>query len=452
MSMPAHPEDDLLADLAADVLPIDVARQVEGHVMGCARCSAVLSSAEGIRSLIRQAPPETMPPQVMARLEQALAMARGGQVSQPLPQSQPQTRRGATGPMRRDVHGGNTGPQQQHPTGPQRQRPTGPQPQQSPPQHHTGPQPVRRDRSQPAPNTSSFTVRPLNLPTSNDSPAFPAGDATILQPAVRDNGPDPELTQPVRKRRGARAVQGPDTGSMTRTMRPVRDRAPGKLTRMENSTQAVRVRRQALEEQKAEEPSRWPRIPAGLVAAVVLVLALAGGGTAWMLKGRGSDGDSSSASTTASGPLLASVQETGTKYQRAGLKKQIDSLVTTPVTASSGAAEDGDTTMSARSEGEPETGEMPGASDSSTSGDSADTGDTADNGDLLKDPEALEKCLQAIDQKDAQPVAVDLATYNGREAALIVLPGASGGYDVWIVARTCQPGDDGTIDVVEVQS
>ncbi|GAA3608492.1 hypothetical protein GCM10022223_25630 [Kineosporia mesophila] len=450
--MPAHPEDDLLADLAADVLPIDVARQVEGHVMGCARCSAVLSSAEGIRGLIRQAPPETMPPQVMARLEQALTLARGGQVSQPLPQAQPQhPRRGATGPVRRDAHSGNsgnTGPQQQqHSTGPQRQRPATPQPQQPSPQqppHHTGPQPARRDRSQPAPNTSSFTVRPLNLPTSNEAPVFPAGDATILQPAVRDNGPDPELTQPVRKRRGTRAAPGPDTGSMTRTMRPVRDRAPGKLTRMENSTQAVRVRRQALEEQKAEEPSRWPRIPAGLVAAVVIVLALAGGGATWMLKGRGSESESSGASTAASGPLLATVQETGTQYQRAGLKKQIDGLVTTPVTAPSATAgESGDTTMSAQSQGEPETGEMPGASGTETG---------TDNGELLKDPKALEKCLQAIDQQDAHPVAVDLATYNGREAALIVLPGASGGYDVWIVARTCQPGDDGTIDVVEVQS
>jgi hypothetical protein len=50
-------------------------------------------------------------------------------------------------------------------------------------------------------------------------------------------------------------------------------------------------------------------------------------------------------------------------------------------------------------------------------------------------------------------VAIDLARYNKQEAAIIVLPADGGvGYDVWVVARNCQPGSDGTIDVVTVKS
>ncbi|MDP9826391.1 cupin domain-containing protein [Kineosporia succinea] len=467
MSVPAHPENDLLADLAADVLPIDVARQVEAHVMGCARCSEVLSSAEGIRGLLRQAPPESMPPQVMARLEQAMSLARNGQAPQ-----QPQQHTGPqrTGPLRRDARGGGTGPQQQQShqqqpqsrQQPQRQHGAGQQHGTGPQRQHTGPQPTRHPQeqplrpaatgqgpqntpgtqgNQPAPNTSSsYTVRPLKRTGGDEQ--FPAGDATVLQPAVRDDH-DPELTQPVRKRRTVRsAAPGPNTGSMTTQMRPVRDRAPGKLTRMD-STQAVRVRRQALEEQKADEPSRWPTISPKIAAAVVFVMALAGGGgVAWkVLGGQSDEGSGGGASTSASAPLVASVQESGTKYRRQGLDQQISSLVTTPASASADtkageAAEDEESgTFSAQSQGE-------------------DEGNTAaaSGGDLLKDPEALSQCLEAIDQKDAQPVAVDLASYNGQEAALIVLPGTSGGYQVWIVARTCQPGDDGTIDVIDVNS
>ena len=41
-------------------------------------------------------------------------------------------------------------------------------------------------------------------------------------------------------------------------------------------------------------------------------------------------------------------------------------------------------------------------------------------------------------------VAVDLARYQGREAAVLVRP-HGGGYEVWVVERTCHPGDEGAL-------
>jgi hypothetical protein len=72
-------------------------------------------------------------------------------------------------------------------------------------------------------------------------------------------------------------------------------------------------------------------------------------------------------------------------------------------------------------------------------------------GQLLRSPKALQACLAAIGAAGVQPVAVDLAKYAGREAAIIVLPADGGGYDVWVVSRDCRPDNDGTIDVVNVK-
>lgn len=483
--MPAHPEDELLADLAADVLPIDVARQVEAHVIGCARCSQVLSSAESISALIRQAPPETMPPQVRARLEQALAAVQQGREPQPMPRRSagpmgaaglpgavgvPGSAPLANAPLRRG--GARTGPQNppqqpaQQPSQPVRtnrpdqagpQRPQVP-PRTQPPARTQNPvQPERPAAAQahrpaelqgkgtpPAPNTSSYTVRPLQQ--KRDGGAFPAGDPTTLQPPVRDDGPESELTQPVRKRRSRPAAPPPETSGMTTLMRPVRDRPAGKLTRME-STQTVRVRRQALEEQKADEPSRWPRISPQIAAAVVLVMALAGGVVFWQVRGGsgGSAADSAGSAAGSAAPVLTTVEESGTKYKKSTLKNQVDKLISNRNQAFSAPA------ASEAADGAKD-GTLTTAQDKGQTTKSArsDAGDK--NADLLTSPKALQACLKEIGQAGQQPVAVDLATYEDREAALLVLPGTNGGYDVWIVARTCQPGNDGTIAVVEVKS
>jgi anti-sigma factor ChrR (cupin superfamily) len=56
-----HPDPDLLADLAAEVLPEDLARRVETHVVGCESCADRLAEAEGIRGLLRRQEVPTLP-------------------------------------------------------------------------------------------------------------------------------------------------------------------------------------------------------------------------------------------------------------------------------------------------------------------------------------------------------------------------------------------------------
>lgn len=85
---PDHPDDDLLADLAADVLPTDQARVVEAHVMACGRCAQLLTDAERVRALLLSSPAGPMPDDVLSRIEAALGVeyaAREGRVDGTLP-------------------------------------------------------------------------------------------------------------------------------------------------------------------------------------------------------------------------------------------------------------------------------------------------------------------------------------------------------------------------------
>lgn len=62
----------------------------------------------------------------------------------------------------------------------------------------------------------------------------------------------------------------------------------------------------------------------------------------------------------------------------------------------------------------------------------------------LTTPAGLAGCLQALGA-GAELLAVDLATFGGAPAAIVVLATNDGGREVWVVARTCQPGADGTL-------
>lgn len=64
----------------------------------------------------------------------------------------------------------------------------------------------------------------------------------------------------------------------------------------------------------------------------------------------------------------------------------------------------------------------------------------------LTTPSGLAACLTALNASAARPLLVDLATYNGKPAAVLVLPGTNNGRELWVVSRTCAPdGKDGTL-------
>jgi len=126
---------------------------------------------------------------------------------------------------------------------------------------------------------------------------------------------------------------------------------------------------------------------------------------------------------------VAPVLATGTDYTPAALEAQARHLVTSAGLLQFSAKGD------AAAEPAPQAQPTPSVA--------AATGPPGNQ--ALKTPAALRACLQALDATDEQVVAVDLARYQGRDSAVIVLRASGGAYDVWVVARDCRPGAEGTL-------
>jgi hypothetical protein len=57
----------------------------------------------------------------------------------------------------------------------------------------------------------------------------------------------------------------------------------------------------------------------------------------------------------------------------------------------------------------------------------------------------LRACLDGLGVPGVVPLYVDLATFEGKPAAVVVLPAGNGAEVAWVVSRTCAPGNDGTL-------
>ncbi len=379
----AHPDHDLLADLAADVLPEDIAVQIQGHVMSCPDCADLLAEAEGIRALLRRSEPETMPDDVLDRLEATLVAAHRAREQGQDPATVLES---ASAPADRTATpaAGTLAPAPTVPTG-------------------------RTGRTGP--------ISGIPTPASSPAPGTPAGGVTGATRRIQRSTP------------GTGRV--PVQAEGNRTLSRLRGR----------SLEATGARRQAREEERADEPGLLSRLLPAVRIAAVVVLVLGLGGLAWHAVSGGGGGssdtaDSGSAASAASPPVLAPVESTSTNYTKSDLQSQVKALVA----QSQQAATDGTAAASAGS-AQPKVANGPAASSAAQ-----------DGSQLLRSQSALRSCLDAIGAGNDQPVAVDLARYAGQEAAIIVLNGDSGGYEVWVVARTCAQGADGTIDVVPVAS
>lgn len=306
----AHPDDDVLADLAAGQLPDPQARRVEAHVLGCPSCGDLLAGAEEVRSLLRRQPAPTMPDDVAARLAALVDPVPG------------------------------------------------------------------------TPDTPGTPARPPATPSR-----LPAASAA------------------------------PDQTAPTRILRPVTSR---RLTPMNSG-----ARREQLSEERSDvRHDRWTsyaRVAAGLVAVLVVgggavagARALLAGDETGSTRSSAAEGGAGGAARD-TGDLATPVLATGRRYTAGKLPQQVEKLVAD----------------SRRS-----------ATDLSAARASA-----GGSGSRLRSASGLDGCLRAIGRGDQRALAVDLASYADREAAVIVLQQPDGSYEVWIVARDCRAGADGTIAV-----
>jgi hypothetical protein len=363
--MPArHPDDDLLADLAADVLPAGQARAVETHVLACERCAGLLEDAERVRSLLLSGDPGPVPADVWQRIETALAAEA------------------------RPSRGSTTG----------------------------------LDRAADTAAFQAFVDAPaaadsvIRLPVSRD-PSSPTQSADSLPPDAPDDDAgwtddaDP-LDDPVRW-----------------SGRPVTSgRSGGGASRRDARTGAGGRRGYLL-----------------LAAAAVLAVVAVTGSVKLLARGGASEGaalSAGAAGTAQSAPASASAEAgpntTGARIVRSGRDYRASTLAAqaSALIATKGGASGAATTGGSASAGPSPKAEGPGLSKVPAPAVPPDT--TADD---ISNPTRLTACLHELGVAPDRLVAVDLATYEGREAAILLVNAVDGsGHEVWAVERSCGPG------------
>ncbi|MDQ1290058.1 MAG: hypothetical protein QG622_3624 [Actinomycetota bacterium] len=426
-----HPPQDVLADFAAGVLGIGQARNVEAHVMACPSCQRFIQDAERVRGLFAAPPPGPMPADVWGRVERGLtqeAIARG---------AGPMTPSGPAPVGGRGVDSGwfdipGQPGQQAFPSAPIPLHPTG-MPQAAPPS-----MPLRQA---PLPPVSPG----VGVPTPNGYPlpgGQPPGDQLYggqipggppaRHPGSDDAAPDTGtmfLPKPGENRPVAVPLPPPDlsfdeapTAAWRLFLNEPESEEPvesAEHKRAGRTVRSVQSRRDARTETNEKPPWRRPKVLAGLVAAGIAVLGLGGLGIVTLLSDDSSDG--LSAADALPGAVAHSVlRSSGTEYTASTLVAQVKVLLSGASPAAPTVS--GKPAASAKPVPAPTVTPKPGT---------------------VTDPKQLQSCLGALGERSRSPVAVDLARYQGREAAVIVLPGVNGGYDVWVVARDCRPGGEG---------
>lgn len=142
--------------------------------------------------------------------------------------------------------------------------------------------------------------------------------------------------------------------------------------------------------------------------------------------------------------LASVVHTTGRDYTKAGLQSQVAALL--------GGAKDMADAPAAGSD-QPDVG-RPGPSGAGTSTSTDPLIRGASGPQVLRDPTALSRCLTSLGLPADQVVAVDLASFEGREAAVVVsgVPG-SPTLDVYAVSRNCgvEGSDDGAFTFARVK-
>jgi hypothetical protein len=343
-----HPDDDLLADLVADALPVDAARAVENHVLECQECASLLADAEHVRELLARPDPGPIPAAFLSRIEEALRVEAQGY-------SAPST----------GMIAGQSAP-------------------------------APAALSTPTTWSDTDSIEAYRSVADRETDPFPEGPSDTephSRPSPGDAGKGPRLSRPSR--------------GTSRSRRDIRQ-----------EIQDLRTGRRG--------------VKLAAVAGVVVVLALSGVAIRGFFWSSSTEPDSVEAGTsvnvTGSGSRVVT---TGTEYTSDGLSDQARQLMQLVADNNApGAAE-------------PQTAEGTGTQTRAL--DEKATGNLG-----LRDPSQLDGCLTALHAGSKEPVAVDLATYDNQEAAVIILLGEGGGYEVWVVARTCSSSSDETMRFLQL--
>lgn len=165
--------------------------------------------------------------------------------------------------------------------------------------------------------------------------------------------------------------------------------------------------------------------------------------------GRAGTASATSGAGPSSGPVSTGhlvVLATGTDYELDDLEAQVPALLSTERSVSAATGADAGPQRQGARGSEGERGE--GGEGGEGGGDGATSAPTrvVSTG-PLGSPEALERCMEALGRGHAAPLAVDESTYEGKSAAVVVLPpedeDASGHVEVWVLRPACEDGAEG---------
>jgi hypothetical protein len=358
-----HPDDDVLADLAADVLPAEQARAVEAHVLGCDRCAGLLEDAERVRGLLLAGDPGPVPDDVWRRIESALAAE-----TMPGGSTRSTDRAADTAAFQAFVDA---------PTAPGRVVPL-PAP---PPDHVDDADPGWGDDADPLDDPDRWT--------GDRSQRSTRGGGTASRREARDPGP---------RRRGPLLLAAAAAVAVVAVVGSIR------LAGRDSSSEA----------------------------------SLTAGGAAAASSSSASGSGTRGSATAGSVPIV----ESGRSYRQRTLAADAESLL--GVGAKDGGLATASPPPRSSAAASPQA-PVPGpAGSGGTRSESLVQADP--KADDITNPARLAACLGALGVPQERLVAVDLATYDGREAAiLLVTPAEGGGHEVWAVERTCGPGAEGAL-------
>jgi hypothetical protein len=406
-----HPAQDVLADLAAEVLEEHQARVIEAHVIGCARCADLLADAERVRQLLLSGDPGPMPAHVWDRIAGALtaeAVAAAG----PPPSASVE------------------------PLAPA--KPAGPQTTAHPQNWITQEWPADAGWV-PEPESDQAVDAPTGQWERFMDHSFDA--------VVEDRPADADhlIAAPVR-------VDEPSTRGEAHPF------GRGSERPMRRSS-AMRSRRDVRAERHSHAVVRYAK-PLGIAAGIIAVAGLAGLAVVKLPLGGGANSSTAAGSAAAAadqagpaeGAFAAAVMATGTDYTKANIAQKIRQLTQLDgearVRAAAPTPKAAEASASSASSAAPPVPAPIGATAAEAS--ALSRSQPVPSNAPLAAPKRLAECLAELEAPGQNPIAVDLARFDGREAAIIVLAGRNGGYEVWAVSRNCGAGASGLISFTSV--